>query len=172
MAVRNDRPLFLKKDKIMEKTIQIGGKDVRLNNNITWTLVYREQFNKDIVQTLMPALAALMDVVSGLVGEVGKELTVDEILEKLDGDHLIDAVAHIGGLEFGDLLDITWALAKTADDKVPDPVTWARQFDTFYIDEVAPEVFKLIVAGVVSSKNLTRLKSLKKTIQPKKKISN
>jgi len=155
----------------MEKTISIGGKDVRLNNNITWTLIYREQFGKDIIQTLMPALAATMDIISGLIGngEIDKELNVTDIFEKLDGDYLIDAVAHIGGLEFGDLLDITWALAKTADASTPDPVTWAKQFDSFYVDEVAPEVFRLIVSGVISSKNLKRLKSLKKAIRPMKK---
>ena len=42
--------------RIMEKTINIGNKSVRLSNNVSWTMEYRDQFGQDIIPTLMPAL--------------------------------------------------------------------------------------------------------------------
>lgn len=98
----------------MEKTIKIGDKEVRLSNNIGWTMTYRDQFNKDIVPAIMPLIAAVFDVISGLVNEDGVISTAD-ILKKLDGDKMIDAVIHLSGLEFVEVINITWALAKEDD---------------------------------------------------------
>ena len=53
-----------------------------------------------------------------------------------------------------------WAMAKAADDDVPDPKTWVRQFDDFPIDVIAPQVFELVLKGMVSSKNWKRLTNL------------
>jgi len=155
----------------MEKTIKIGSKKVRLCNDIVWALNYRDQFGQDIIPTLMPMLAALVDMLSGLVrtGMVGKEVHVEEILKKMDGDDITNAVVHLGGVELTDLINITWALAKTADEGIPEPREWLKQFDSFPVDEVAPAVFDLMAKGVISTKNLKRLESLKdslKNLQP------
>ena len=153
----------------MERTIKIGNKAVRLNNNIGWTMEYKSQFGKDIIPTLMPMLAALADVVSSVLRDTGKaeDISLKDILQAIDGDTITDAAIHLGGFEFEDFIDITWAMAKTADDNVPDPKTWIKGFDSFYVDEIAPQVFELITKGVVSSKNLKRLKMLKVTnLQP------
>ena len=79
---------------------------------------------------------------------------------------MLNAAIHLGGFEFTDLICITWALAKCADEDIPAPREWVAQFDTFPVDVIAPEVFSLIFKGVVSSKNLKRLEDLKKRIQP------
>lgn len=155
----------------MEKTIKIGSKEVRLCNDIVWALNYRDQFGQDIIPTLMPMLAALVDMLSGLVrtGMVGKEVHAEEILKKMDGDDITNAVVHLGGVELTDLINITWALAKTADEDIPEPREWLKQFDSFPVDEVAPAVFDLMAKGVISTKNLKRLESLKdnlKNLQP------
>ena len=158
------------KSETMEKTIKCGDKEVRLSNDIIWAINYRDQFGQDIIPSLMPALAAGIDIISGLVnagaGEDG-EVDVTEVLRNLDGEYLTNAVIHMGGLELNDLINITWALAKTADDSIPEPKTWTKQLgDGFKVDEVAPVVFNMIVKGVVSSKNLKRLEGLKKKLQP------
>lgn len=152
----------------MEKTIKIGKKSVKLNNNISWAIVYRDQFGRDIIPTLMPLLASVLDVVSGLINETGKtdEIDLTDLAALADGEALINAAIHFSGFEFTDLINITWSLAKCADDSIPDPREWLSQFDTFPVDVVAPEVFGLIFRGVVSSKNLKRLEDLKKRIQP------
>ena len=152
----------------MEKTINIGDKAVRLNNNIGWALAYRDQFGQDIVPALMPLLAGALDLISGLLNETGKakDITVEDLLAVLDGDTLTDALIHLGGLELTDLVNITWALAKSADPETPEPKEWVKDFDTFPLDEIAPAVFGLITKGLVSSKNLKRLEDLKRNLRP------
>ena len=159
----------------MESTIKIGDKDVRVNNRAGWTITYRDQFGHDIVPTLMPLFAGALDIVSGLIKETGKteNVGIEDILAVTDGDALINAFIHLSGFEFVEILNITWAMAKEADDSIADPKTWIREFKTFPVDVVVPEVVKLAFKGMCSSKNLERLReiteSLKKKPQPKKK---
>lgn len=152
----------------MEKTLNIGNKQVRLTNNVGWTMIYRDQFGQDIIPTLMPALAATLDVVSGLIRETGKtsEIETEDLLAVLDGDTLINAALHISGLEFTDLIKMTWSMAKAVDDDLPEPKIWVKDFEVFPVDEIIPAVFELALTGVMSSKNLARLKDLKKNLQP------
>lgn len=153
----------------MIKTIKIGNKSVKLDNNIVWALKYRNQFGKDIIPTLMPAIAASFDVISGVLNnaeDASGQIDLNKILKTVDGEYFLNAVIHLGELEFNDFVDIIWALAKTADDNIPEPERWLRQFDVFPIDEIAPAVVSLIVKGVVSGKNLKRLNDLKKKVQP------
>lgn len=152
----------------MEKTIQIGDKDVRLNNNVGWALSYRDQFGTDIIPALMPLMAGALDLFSGVIAETGKtkDITIEDILGVLDGDTLINALAHLGGLEFVDFVNITWALAKCADETIPEPKEWVKGFEIFPLDEIAPAVFSMIFKGLVSSKNLQRLEAIKEKLQP------
>lgn len=147
----------------MEKTIKIGNKNVRLNNNVSWTIEYRDQFGHDILPTIMPALASILDIVSGVINSTGKidKIEVEEVLKAINGDTLTDAMIHLSGLEFVDLFNIVWALAKAADEDIPDPKTWAKSLEYFPVDVVAPPVFELVFKGMVSSKNWKRLMSLK-----------
>ena len=155
----------------MIRTIEIGNKEVRLSNNISWTMIYRDQFGHDIVTALTPMLAAGLDLISGFLSDVdtSKPIEATELMKKIDGDVLIDAMAHLAGVEFVDLIHITWAMAKAVDDSIPEPKRWVKEFEDFPVDIIAPEVAKLAFKGMVSTKNLKRLMSLKekvKTIQP------
>ena len=152
----------------MEKIIKIGKKSVKLNNRVSWAIVYRDQFGRDIIPTIMPLFASALDIISGIINETGKtdDIELTDLAKLADGDSLLTAAIHLGGFEFTDLICITWALAKCADEDIPEPREWIKQFETFPVDVVAPEVFSLIFKGVVSSKNLKRLEDLKKRIQP------
>ena len=151
----------------MEKTIKIGKQEVRLSNNIGWALIYRDQFGQDIIPTLMPLLAGLLDIVGGLLKDKKTDqLSLADIAELTDGDAMMNAYVHLGGVEFTDFINVTWSLAKCADDSIPEPAIWVRQFEEFPIDVIGPTVFSMIFKGVVSSKNLKRLTSLKEKIQP------
>ena len=147
----------------MEKTINIGSKEVRLTNNVSWAITYRDQFGQDIIATLTPMMAAFLDIVSGFLQETGADtgkLELADVLKVLDGDTLIDTIAHLGALEFVDFINITWAMAKAADDSIPEPKRWVKDFEEFPVDEIAPEVFKLAFSGLVSRKNVARLRKL------------
>lgn len=159
----------------MIKTVKIGKQDVVLDNNIGWTFVYRDQFGQDIIPSIMPMFASAMDIISGLAKETegnGDEITLKDILKLTDGDTLINAIIHLGSFEFVDFINITWALAKNADDSIPEPKIWIKQFDEFPVDAIGPEVVKLIFKGMVSSKNLKRLDRIAKAVRPKKKSTS
>lgn len=151
----------------MEKTIKIGKKEVRLSNNFSWAMIYRDQFGHDILVTLTPMMAAALDVTSGLLSEVSVDGKVERaaLFRALDGDKFLDAIIHLGGFESVDIINIAWAMAKAADDDIPDPRTWIREFETFPLDTIVPELFSMALKGLVSSKNLKRLKDLAKQIE-------
>ena len=153
----------------MEKTIKIGDKEVRLNNNVGWTMNYRDQFGHDIVPSIMPFFIGGIDIIKGLIEGIEDSDGVDVagILKAADTDALVDAAIHLSGVEMTDVINITWSLAKTADEDIPEPRIWVKQFETFPLDEIVPEVVALILAGMSSSKNLERLKRAIKDLQPK-----
>lgn len=154
----------------MEKTIRIGDKDVKLSNNVSWAMAYRDQFGHDIISTLTPLLASFLDVVTGIFGSgESVEISAETLLTRLNGDTLLEAMAHFAGFEFVDVINITWAMAKAADPDLPEPRMWVREFEEFPVDVIVPEVAKLVFAGLVSRKNLIRLRTLiaeMKTNQP------
>ena len=151
----------------MEKTIKIGKQEVRLSNNFSWAMIYRDQFGHDILSTLTPMMAAALDVASGIISEASNNGKIEftDLISVLDGDKFIDAVIHMSGFESVEIAYITWAMAKACDDDIPDPKTWIRGFDVFPLDVIVPEVFSLALKGLATSKNLKRLKDLKKQIK-------
>lgn len=155
----------------MEKIIKIGKQEVRLNNNVAWTMEYRDQFGKDIIPVVMPLLASMVEGVSTIMADAGKEgeISMEGIASALEG-RAIDVLLPAFQAEFVDLIvNVTWAMAKAADENIEPPKRWVRQFDEFPLDIVGPAVFDLIMKGFVSSKNLKRLKKIGndiKNLQP------
>ena len=155
----------------MEKVINIGEHEVKLNNNVAWTMEYRDQFGKDILPAIMPLLASMIEGVSTVMAEASDtgEMTTASIAEALEGRSM-DILLPMFQAEFVDLvINVTWSMAKAADENIEPPKRWVRQFDSFPLDVIGPEVADLVLRGFVSSKNLKRLESLKeglKTNQP------
>lgn len=157
----------------MEKIIKIGEHDVRLNNNIGWVMEYRDQFGKDILPVIMPFITSMIESVSTVIADADNngEITTTTIAEALSGRSL-DVVLPLYQADFVDLvINVIWAMAKTADDTIEPPKKWVRQFDGFYLDEILPEVLDMVLRGFVSSKNLTRLEGVKTKLRPNKSDS-
>ena len=150
----------------MEKIIKIGKQEVRLNNNVAWTMEYRDQFGKDIVPALMPVIASMIEGVSTIVAETGKsEISVSDIADAIQG-RAMEVLLPMFQVEFVDVvINVTWAMAKAADENIAPPKQWVKQFETFPLDVVAPAVYDLVLKGFVSSKNLKRLKTIKKSLK-------
>jgi len=152
----------------MEKVIKIGKQEVKLNNNVAWTMEYRDQFGKDILPVIMPFMASMIEGVSTIAADAG-ELTLANIAEALEGRSM-DVLLPMFQAEFVDLVvNVAWAMAKAADESIEPPKRWVRQFDTFPLDVVGPAVFDMAMKGFISSKNLKRLKKIGeslKTLQP------
>ena len=154
----------------MEKIITIGDKEVTLNNNAAWTMEYKDQFGKDIVPALLPVIGSVSEALASVFAESGeKTVGVKELSEAIEG-RAMDILLPMFQVEFVDvIIHVTWALAKCADEDIPEPKRWIRQFDTFPLDIIVPEVYELIMAGFTSSKNFKRLETMTeklKTLQP------
>lgn len=160
----------------MEKIINIGDKEVKLSNNVAWTMEYKDQFNKDVIESLMPIITTLVETVTTTISETGKtELEIKDIAEAIQG-RTFEITLPLMQLGLTDsVINIVWAMAKAADSKIEPPKQWVRHFDSFPLDEIVPEVGEMILTGFASSKNLERLRNLGKNLgkktQPKKKTS-
>lgn len=158
----------------MEKVIKIGEKEVRLSNNVAWTMEYRDQFNKDIVPAIMPLLSTMTEAISSIVSEAGTDLTLQSLADAVQG-RANEILLPMYQLELVDLINVTWAMAKAADEDIDPPRKWIRQFDDFPLDVIGPAVFELVMKGFVSSKNLIRLKGLKvklENLQPSRSTTS
>jgi hypothetical protein len=151
----------------MEKIINIGNKEVRLNNNVAWTMEYRDQFGKDILPAVMPLIASMLEGVSAIIAEAGLngDVTAESIAESVQG-RTMDVMLPMFQAEFVDLVvNVTWAMAKAADENTDPPKKWVRQFEEFPLDVVGPAIFDLMLKGFVSSKNLLRLKKIGESLR-------
>lgn len=155
----------------MEKIIKIGKQEVKLSNNVAWTMEYRDQFGKDILPAIMPIIAAVSEGVSTVISDAGNdgEITAVNLAGAIEG-RAMDIMLPLFQAEFVDLVvNVTWAMAKAADEAVDPPKKWVRQFEEFPLDVVGPAVWDMVLKGFVSSKNLKRLKNIGmnlKTLQP------
>lgn len=158
----------------MEKIISIGEKEIKLSNNVAWTMEYRDQFNKDVMETLMPLVSTAVEAISAIITESGTDglRNIEEIAEAVKGN-VFEIMLPLSQLGFTDtIINVVWAMAKAADETIDPPKKWVRQFDEFPLDVIVPEVGELILTGFTSSKNLEglrkKLENVKKP-QPKKK---
>lgn len=160
----------------MEKIITIGDKEVKLSNNVAWTMEYRDQFNKDVMEAMMPIITTLIETISTIASEEGLdgEIDLQKIASSLQG-RAFEITLPLMQLGLTDsVVNVVWAMAKAADPTIAPPRQWVRQFDAFPLDEIVPEVGQMILVGFSSSKNLERLRTLGKSIkktQPKKKAT-
>lgn len=114
----------------MEKTLTIDGRDVRFKSTAATPIRYKAQFQSDYFADIlrMHALTKL----------------------NIDGDELnYDVLRH---LDLEVFYNILWAMAKTADKSIPDPLTWLDEFDEFPLFDIIQEAQELIMKNLQSSK--------------------
>lgn len=149
-----------------------NGQEITLDNNLAWLMEYQNQFGEDILPSLMPLIMSLSDMI-GSIAE-SKDIDFDNIraqdlLKVLRMEETMDAWIKLSAFKTTDIINIIWALAKAADGSIDPPIKWIRQFeDGFPIDIILPKAAKLVVKGVMSSKNVERLTAAWTKLQPKK----
>ena len=158
----------------MEKTIQIGETSVRLSNNVAWAMEYKGQFNRDPLEALLPLITAAIEAVATVMSDggvkQGEKITASDVALAIEG-RAMEITMPLMQLGLVDaVVNVMWAMAKAADDNIVSPKEWVKQFDSFPLDVIIPEVSSLLMSGFASSKNLERLRSLgkelKKATQP------
>lgn len=152
----------------MEKIINIGDKEVKLSNNVAWTMEYRDQFGKDVLEAIMPIVTTLIETVTTIINESGADgkIDINSISAALEGK-AFEITLPLTNLGFTDsVVNVLWAMAKAADLTVEPPRQWVRQFETFPLDEIVPQVGEMVLSGFTSSKNLARLRKMMQGIKP------
>lgn len=154
----------------MEKIITINDNEITLSNNSAWLFIYRDQFGVDLVETLMPFLAGALQVVGGLIEEIGdtKNVEIKDVARIYASEAVQNAYIYLATTRITDAINITWAMAKTADDRIKAPMNWVRDIGDFPMDVVAPALVELVMNEFVSTKNLERLQEKIKELQPKR----
>lgn len=114
----------------MEKTLVIDGKEVRLKSTAATPLRYKAQFGRDFFADII-------------------KLHRLEKLQLDNGELNYEALEY---LDFEIFYNMIWAMAKTADPNIPDPIKWLDGFETFPIMEIIPEVQDLILANLQTKK--------------------
>lgn len=106
------------------KTIEIDGKQVKFKSTAATPLRYKAQFGKEYFSEI---------------------LRLKELIKLKEIEDQSEALARI---DFEILYNIIWVLAKTADNKIPEPLEWLDGFEKFPISEIIPQIQDLIIASV------------------------
>lgn len=161
----------------MIKSININeNQSVAFNSNNGWFYVYQEQFGHDVLVDILPAIETGMDAAMKLVAtsdaEKMKSRKVADVLAALDEGAVAESFITLSGMQFTTLFNVAWAMAKNADPSIEDPRRWLNSFDNFPMDEVAPELLKMIVESCISKKNREKLKETLQTFKKNPSESN
>ena len=149
----------------MVKTIKLDEKEVRVNSSMSWLFIYRNQFGHDILPDIMPLAEGLINILLNVSKHAeGNEISL-ETFKQIEPDEIEDAFITLSSMELTTFMNVFWALAKNADDEIPEPIEWFEKIETFPIDEVSKEVGSMLIQSLVSKK---KFELLKKTLQKAK----
>lgn len=144
----------------MIKTINLGnGQSLEINSSGGWLYVFQEQFGFDVLPLLIPALEAGLKAVGIAVqGADGKDkIEAAQMLANFDDENINEIMMSFSGLQLTTLLNIVWAMAKNANDNIPEPKVFYNSFDEFPSDLVIPEVVRQIINTTISKKNRVKI---------------
>jgi len=123
----------------MEKTITIDGKPITFKATASLGYRYKQQFGVEYLAELQK----LQDFTDSKTQK--KIKTVDGktvVIDDYDYSKL--------SLEF--LYNLLWAMAKTADPSIPDPVAWLDSFNVFPVVDIWKQLQDVVI-GNLASKN-------------------
>lgn len=160
----------------MEKTIKLDSKtSIRVSNNIEWALIYKDQFGRDVLPMLIPVANTFIELaVSVMKSTGGKPLDLKnagETIKDLDISDIQSALYSLAGLEFTDILNITWAMSKAADETIEEPRVWVRSLTSFPVDAILPVIFDMNIQFLTTTKNYKRLREAVEILKPKNSTS-
>lgn len=118
----------------MQKTINIDGRDVKFKASASLVYRYKAQFNKDLLDIIMPFITSIASAQSQ-----GDEIDLGEVLS---GAY---------GLELTDIYNVIWVMAKTADKDIPEPIEWYDSFDEFPAIDVGKELVEILIPSMITT---------------------
>ena len=129
----------------MEKTVEIGGKEVKLKASALVPRLYRFKFGRDMIRDMSELQKKFLSVVKSQEKQKRYAGMTQEELEALPPEEQ----AEIAEVSFS-VLDLTlfenvaYIMAKHADNTVPDsPDEWLEGFEMFSIYHILPQILEL-----------------------------
>ncbi len=110
----------------MEQTLTIDGKQVTFKSTAATPRRYKVQFGRDFFRDMLKLFP----------------LTKLDLEKAKDDDETFQVL--IEALDFDMFYDILWAMAKTADKEIPEPMEWLDGFDEFPLTDILKEAFPLM----------------------------
>lgn len=139
----------------MQKTVNIGGKDVNFKFTLAAFYIFKNQFGYDAMVKVIPTLGEILEGLSfqELVKKNGNEAMVM--------DMLISSLDNVYSFEMVDLLNMLWAFAKAGDKEIGDPMSWYDSFDEFPVYDVLKEIGEPLLRSLGAKKKSKDTKPLK-----------
>lgn len=116
----------------MEITLTIDEKKVPFKSNGAVAKRYMMQFQRDLLKDIL-----------------GMGVAEKSFVEMSEGEKIGWMRNNI---DFNMFYDIAWVFAKTADNKIPDPLTWLESFDEFPILDIIEPLQGLLEKTIASKK--------------------
>lgn len=115
----------------MERTIRVGGVEVKMRASALIPRLYRFRFGRDLIKDM-----------SQLEKAYKKAVSVKDEEEKEE--------AQLTALDLTIFENVAWAMAKNADPDVPnDPDEWLDNIEgVFSVYEILPQILELWAAGL------------------------
>lgn len=133
----------------MQKTINIDGRDVKFKASASIIYRYKQYFQKDLLEVIMPFISVIYSGVAGDGVAGDEEIDIQAIVDEAKDN-----------LELTDITNVIWIMAKTADREISEPADWYDEFDQFPLFDVASELVEILLPSMVttekSKKKLTR----------------
>lgn len=137
----------------MLKTITIGDKGVTFAMYVPFILHYKNQFGKDPIQQFLPVIADVVDALDDF-GLFGGDNALEKYDENFEARRIVECFY---GLELTDILNLLWAMAKSADNKIKEPMIWYEQFEEFPIYDILEELMPDFIQSLISKKKFKKM---------------
>lgn len=118
---------------MMEKILNIDGRQVKLKSTGAFLLRYKAQFHRDALKDIYKLDKAII--------ETGKD---EEGKKKYE-------ITNIDAFDLEVFYNLIWVLAKTANPEIEEPLEWLDTFSEFPLMDIIPEVIDLIFSCISSS---------------------
>ena len=132
----------------MRKIIMVGEKEYELGTSAYTPIAYKQQFGKDYFQDLFSMLQN-----QSLMSELNKLNSDEKELNEVD-------ISILSDFDMTFFNRLFWTFAKTANPHIKPYEQFFMEMETFPIQEIGPELMKMLNASMSTKKSKTSQKQL------------
>lgn len=142
----------------MEMTVKINGRDVVFKKNGATMLLYKQIFGREYFADLAKIIKSKkqIDAAENKANPKAKKGKKTETEDEISDEELIAIAEQLENLNLEVYYNLLYVLAKSADPKLPDPLTWFGSFEEFDVITVFDTVSPMLARELsVDRKNVS-----------------